>query len=321
MNKPLIISRNQIKTLLPAIDLIPLIERAFIEYSSGNAVIPPVGEMLFKSPPGEAHIKYGYIKNESLFTVKIATGFYENQKLGLSSSQGVILLFSQITGALEAILLDEGLLTDVRTTIASMISLKYLAPSTIHHIGILGTGIQAGLQLDYLSKVTDCKSIIVWGRNSNNCTAFAKHHKSKGYHITIADSIDHLMDQCNVVITATPATTPLINFEQVKRGTHITAIGSDTAEKIELDPLILKNSDVVVSDSLAQSNSRGEVFRARGTGNINEDHLIELGNLIQNPALGRKNNDQITVADLTGVAVQDIMIATAIYNEYKTQNS
>ena len=105
------------------------------------------------------------------------------------------------------------------------------------------------------------------------------------------------------------------------RGTHITAIGSDTAKKIELDPLILKNSDVVISDSLAQSTSRGEVFWARGTGNLNEDHLIELGNLIQNPALGRKNNDQITIADLTGVAVQDIMIATAIYNAYKTQNS
>lgn len=311
-----ILTLSQIKEHLPAIDLIPLIENAFVAYSKGDAVIPPVGELILAERKGETHIKYGYIKNESYYVVKIASGFSGNQQLGLSNSQGVMLLFSQKTGELTAILLDEGYLTDVRTVIASMITIKRLAPSKIRKIGIIGTGLQAQLQLKFLEKVSDCKDIVIWGRDKRKAESLSTQFKSS-YTITIAQDPTQIADLCNVIITTTSSKEPLLDYSSIKKGTHITALGSDTAEKIELSTDIIANADVVVADSISQSETQGEVYQARQKEVLNEQKLFELGQIINNPQLGRINDDQITVADLTGVAVQDIAIASAVYNQSK----
>ncbi len=322
MNTPtVILPLSQIQDYLSEIDPIPIVERGFVALSSKKAVIPPVGELLFEKPKGETHIKYGYIKQQQYYIVKIASGFYENSKIGLKSSQGVMLVFSQKTGELLAVLLDEGYLTDIRTAIASMIALKHLAPKNIAHIGIIGTGIQAQLQLKYLQQVSDCKSIIVWGRNKEKAKVFKARLDNSNFSISISNSIDELAERANVIITTTPATEPLLKVHHIKKGTHITAIGSDTSEKIELSPEILKKANLIVSDSIEQSKTRGEIFRARQQNCLDKSKLIELGSLIQNPTLGRKNDQQITIADLTGVAVQDIMIATAVFDAFKNKNN
>ena len=277
---------------------------------------------MFEEPTGETHIKYGYIKGQEYYAVKIASGFPNNAALGLSNSQGVILLFSQKTGALVAVLLDEGHLTDVRTAIASMITLKYLAPKNIRKVGIVGTGIQAKLQLAYLHQVTDCKDIVVWGRNEDKVKAYQTYFKDSPYRIEAASSLAYLATQCQAIITTTSSKEPLLYFEYIQPGTHITALGADTAEKIELDPNILLHADLVVSDSIAQSQQRGEVYQARKYDCLEETKLIELGSLISDPSKGRQSDQQVTVADLTGVAVQDIMIATAVFNgELRTENA
>jgi ornithine cyclodeaminase len=313
-----VLSLPTIQEYLKTVDLIPLIESGFVAYSLGKAVVPPVGELIFENPPGETHIKYGYIKQQPYYVVKIASGFYENVKLGIKSSQGVMLLFSQQTGELLCVLLDGGYLTDIRTAIASMITLKYLAPSKVDCIGIIGTGTQAKLQLEYLHLVCNCKNIMIWGRTNQSAKAFQNYFKDSEYNIRVANSTSELAASCNVIITTTPSREPLLNGSQIRKGTHITALGSDTSDKIELDPTIIKHADIVVSDSISQSQSRGEIFQARNHQSLDASRLIELGTLIHNPTLGRSNDTQITVADLTGVAVQDIMIATAIYNHHKS---
>ena len=313
---PVILHLTTIQQYLKTVDLIPVIEQGFVAYSKGNAVVPPVGELIFENPQGEAHIKFGYIRQQPYYIVKIASGFYDNPKFGIKSSQGLMLLFSQLTGELQAILLDEGHLTDVRTAIASMITLKYLAPRRIEAIGIIGTGIQAHLQLAFLEKVCDCKNIVIWGRNPQKCLAFQKDLKDSPFNINIAHSISELSQLSNVIITTTPSSNPLLEDHQIRKGTHITAIGSDTAGKIELSPMIIKKADIIVSDSIAQSQSRGEIYQARKQSCLDEKKLIELGHIIQNPLSGRTNDQQITVADLTGVAVQDIMIATTILEHH-----
>lgn len=93
-----IISLDEIKRALGTVDAVSAIKDGFISYSDGRAVIPPVGELLFREPPGEVHIKYGYIHGDEYYVIKIASGFYENPVLGLSSSNGLMLLFSQKTG-------------------------------------------------------------------------------------------------------------------------------------------------------------------------------------------------------------------------------
>lgn len=305
-----VITKAEIEQTLPDLDLIPAIEQGFIEYSTGKCNVPPVGELLMDK--GEVHIKYGCITGEDYYVIKIASGFYGNNKIGLCTSNGMMCVFSQNTGEVIAILHDECLLTDVRTAIAGTICAKYLAPKKISKIGIFGTGVQARMQLEYFASVTDLKDVIVWGRRQEALDRYKADMMAAGYSVTTTLDAAEVCASANLIVTTTPAHDPVITADMVRPGTHITAMGSDTLEKQELDTDILKNADMVVVDSLPQSETRGEVCRARDAGAITDDDVIELGKLIANGG-GRQNDDQVTIADLTGVAVQDIKIAEAVY--------
>lgn len=305
-----IFTLDQIKVVLPELDLIPAIEAGFRKYSAQQAVVPPVGELLLDK--GEVHIKYGYLRGGDYYVIKVASGFYENTQLGLPSSNGMMLLFSQQTGEPAAILLDEGYLTDTRTAIAGAIAAKYLAPNHVERIGIIGTGIQARLQLHYLRNVTPCRDVLVWGRGEPQLAAYREEMAARGFRVATTTATSAVQESCNLIVTTTPASEPLLHVTHLQAGTHITAVGSDTPHKQELDAQILAHADIIVADSIAQCLARGEIHQAIKAGLLTEDRLVELGNVIRGKASGRGDDSQITVADLTGVAVQDIGIATAV---------
>lgn len=309
-----IISLDQINTILPSIDIISVIEEGFCQYAAGETVVPPVGEMILEK--GEVHIKYGYVKEDAFYVIKIASGFYGNLQLGLPSGNGMLLLFSQQTGQPVAILLDEGVLTDIRTAAAGAIAAKYFAPEKISRIGIVGTGTQACLQLQYLRSITACRDVLVWGRGNAQLLAYSKALKPFGYQVKTTNDISEVQQTCNLIVTTTPAEAPLLQVSDLKPGTHITAVGSDTPEKQELDPQILARADVVIADSISQCLVRGEISHAIKNGLIVQDQLIELAQVIKGRQKGRQSENQTTVVDLTGVAVQDIAIATAVYKKY-----
>lgn len=306
-----IITLDQIKAALPTLDLMPAIEEGFRLYSAGRAVVPPVGELLLDK--GEAHIKYGYLHGGEQYVIKIASGFYGNPQIGLPTSSGMMLLFSQRTGQPEAILLDEGYLTDIRTALAGAIAAKYLAPSNVERIGIVGTGVQARLQLRYLQEVTPCRDVLVWGRGTDQLTAYQAEMSQLGFTVETTQAADSLLARCNLIVTTTPATEPILGADALRPGTHITAVGSDTPHKQELDSAILARADLVVADSIEQCLLRGESYKAIEAGLLQADALLELGSVIEDATVGRTNDAQISIADLTGVAVQDIQIATALF--------
>ena len=304
---------DQIKQVVDKLDVTKYIEDGFVAYSQGRVVVPPVGELIFENPPGDVHIKYGYIKDDDYFAIKIASGFYENYKIDLPTSDGLILLFSQRDGTLASILLDECYLTNVRTAVAGQIVAKYMAPSKIDCIGVFGTGVQGRMQVEYLKPVIDCSDIIVWGRHQDNFDTYKRDMEKLGYTVQTTLDAGEVTEKCRLIITATPSQTPLIDVNQIRPGTHITAMGSDTHLKQELDPKILQIADVVVADSIEQCLTRGEISKALQAGLINKEDLIELGDVIAGRQTGRTSDEQITVADLTGVAVQDIQIAKAVH--------
>ncbi len=308
-----VIGLEAIKTKLEKIDVLPLIEEGFVKYSQGQAVVPPVGELLIDDVEGEVHIKYGYIKQDDIYVIKIASGFYQNASLGLPAGNGLMLVFNQKTGEPLALLQDEAYLTDVRTAVAGAIAAKYLAPKVVNCIGIVGTGIQARLQLQYLKTATDCTNVMVWGRNAKAAELFQEEMVAKGYGISVVADTKDIMQSCQIIVTTTPSKISLLSVDDLKAGTHITAIGSDTPDKQEVDAQILAQADVVVADSISQCRTRGEISQALKQGVIAEDDILELGNIISGASAGRTSEEQITIADLTGVAVQDIQIAKAVY--------
>ncbi len=313
-----VLKLDEIKRLIDTPQLIQEIETGFVLYSEGKVVVPPVGFLHFDQPPGDVHIKYGFVTGDKYYVLKMASGFYNNAELDLPVADGLILVFSQQTGQIKLILLDECWLTDMRTAAAGAVAAKHLAPKKIHHIGIVGTGVQARMQLEMLRTVVDCKSCLIWGRNSTKVQGMIKDLRAAesvqawGLDIQAAETLDALVSRCNLIVTTTSAKEPLIRADQVKKGTHITAMGSDDHGKQELEAELLAKADRVVADSVSQCVDHGECFHAVKASKVEEGSILELGNVIKNPEIGRTSEDQITVADLTGVAIQDIQIAKMV---------
>jgi ornithine cyclodeaminase len=301
-------ARAELLAAIHPAELIQAVEDGFAAYSRGEVVVPPVGHLDFDEPPGDCHIKYGYIRGDDAFTVKIATGFYRNPERGLPSSNGVVLVFSSRTGELLAILQDEGRLTDLRTAAAGAVAAKYLAPPNVECIGVVGAGTQARLQLEYLKEVTPCRRVLLWARSAERAAAFRAAFRAEGFQIKIASSVAELASRSQLIVTTTPARHWLLSADDVLPGTHITAVGADGGGKQELDPRLFARALCAV-DSRKQCAQFGDSSYAIQEGLIANGDLIELGEIVQNRSLGRKDAAQITIADLTGVAVQDIQIA------------
>ena len=308
------IAFENIKKILSGIspnDLLSSIELAFVHYSKQQAVVPPVGTLSFDNPRGDVHIKYGYILDDDYYVIKIASGFYDNPKLRLPSSNGMMLAFNQRTGILEGILYDQGYLTDVRTAVAGAISAKFMAPDNVHTIGIMGTGTQAKMQLQHLKGVVDCSNALVWGRSEEKLGAYQEAMKDSGFQIEITMDAEQIAEKCQLIVTTTPANEAILQWSKHLTGVHITAMGADTIGKQELDLKIVSKADLVVVDSIKQCTGHGEIHKAFNQHLVETDSLIELGQVIEQGKIDRKEND-LTICDLTGIATQDIQITKLI---------
>jgi ornithine cyclodeaminase len=244
--------------------------------------------------------------------VKIASGFWNNPAYGLSSSDGLLLVFRKDTGQLAAVLNDRGRLTDLRTAAAGAVAAKYLAPEQIEAVGVLGTGIQAELQVQLLQAVRPCRSIVFWGRNRERGEAYAQRMRDKGFLVEVARSPAEVASRCHLIVTATASSKPLLQWSDIQPGTHITCIGADSADKQELDPSIIRQADLVVTDSRAQGRLRGELWHAYQADDAAMSGNVEIGEIVSGAVKGRTAAEQVTVSTFSGLAVQDIAIASAV---------
>ncbi len=308
---------DEIRSVLDVPAAIELIEAGFVALSSGAATVPPVGYLGFDTPPGDCHIKYGHIHGDDVFVVKIATGFHENASRGLPTGRGMMIVLSAETGETLALLDDAGYLTDVRTAIAGCIAARYLAPEAVECIGIVGAGMQARMQLQYLRHARDCNRVRVWARRPEQSAAYRSELSDSGFDVQIAETLQDLCANSNLIVTATAARGALVRNEWIRPGTHVTAMGSDAPGKQELDPALFARAGVCTVDSRSQCVDHGESHYAVAGGHVAETGLVELGDIIAGRAKGRSDEDEITIADLTGVAVQDIQIAKAVWQALK----
>lgn len=308
-----ILHRKQLEQMISVPAILDAIEQGFALYSKGEAVVPPVASLHFESPPGDCHIKYGYAKEGKYYVVKIASGFYHNFKLGIPSGNGLMLLFDKETGQVVALLLDEGYLTDMRTAAAGCIAAKYLAPNNVSCIGVIGTGAQAYYQLKILAFATQCRKVLLWGRDEAKAMKLKEHPDLSEWEIELGKNPADVAVHCNLIVTTTSSLSPILFADQIQPGTHITAIGADDLGKQELEEEIFMKADKVIVDSRSQCIQFGNIFCAIQKGLIRHEKLKELGEIVMDPSLRRTNQDQITVADLTGIAIQDLQIAATLY--------
>lgn len=313
-----IFNKNQLEQFNDLPLLIKQIEEGFVQYSQKKAIMPPVGHMPFLNPAGDLHIKSSAIPGGDYFVVKIAGHFPENVSKGMPAINGLMLVFCQRTGKPEALLLDEGYLTQLRTGIAGLICSKFLAPKHIDAIGIIGAGAQARIQLQLLAHQTPCRKVWVWSPRHEELLRYQADPMFRDFDIQVAASAAEVADKCRLIVTTTPSRAPLLYSQDIRPGTHITAVGADSPGKQELDAKLFARADLVVVDSRDQCCHHGDTVHAVSDGYIDRAELKELGEVIAGTASGRTSDQQITIADLTGLGVQDLQIASTVFKALKS---
>jgi ornithine cyclodeaminase len=319
--QPLVVDADACERAVCEPELIEEIARGFIAYTEGRVVVPPVGYLGFTDPPGDVHLKYGYVRGGDVFVIKVAAGFPQNSARGLPTGDGCMLVFDSRTGLLQAVLLDRSRLTDLRTAAAGAVAARALAPRSISRIGVLGTGVQAQLQPMMLKHVTTCRELALWGRSAERAAARAAALTTAGFRVEVLASAEDVVASSELIVTTTAAHAPLFRAAALREGSHITAVGADAPGKQELDPALFARADVVVADSIAQCADHGDLAPALAAGAITLDSVRELGAVLADPSRGRTGDAQITIADLTGVAVQDIVIASHVLRRLDAASS
>jgi len=293
-------------------DTIDCIEDAFRSLATKAVVMPPILHLEIADANGEIDVKTAYVPGLDSLAMKMSPGFFNNPKLGLPSLNGLMVVFSARTGLVEALLLDNGYLTDIRTAAAGGVAAKWLARTNATRAGILGTGLQARLQLEALTLVRPIAEAMVWGRDASKAEALAGEMSGKlSIPVTASADIAAVAAASDILVSTTPSQEPLILKDHLHPGLHITAMGSDAAYKTEIAPDVLPAVDLYVPDRLAQCALLGELQYAIAAGTVAEDAAYnELGEIIAGKALGRPDDVAVTLCDLTGTGVQDTAIAT-----------
>ena len=308
---------REIRGLIGPNEARPVVRDAFAKLARGEAILPGVINLDIPESRAEVHVKGAHLRATPFFSIKVASGSYDNPARGLPVGSGMFLVFDATTGFPRAVLFDNGYLTELRTGAAGAVAADLLARMDIERVGIVGVGSQARYQLEALLGVRTPERVIAYGRSEPKAIAYAKEMEERhGVQVLPAKTVEQAVRGSDVVVTVTPSKEPLVRAEWVLPGMHITAVGSDGPDKQELDVGVLAKADKVVADRLDQCLRLGEIHHAVEAGVLTRDRVYaELGAIVAGSKPGRERDEEITVADLTGVGVQDAAVANVVVDE------
>lgn len=309
-----ILRESEIRALIGPKEALAAVREGFVRLARGQVTLPGVIGLDLPEAQGEVHVKGAHIHGSPSFSIKEAAGFYGNAARGLPVSSGVVLAFDAATGFLSAILLDNGYLTELRTGAAGALAADLLAKREIGTAALIGAGGQARYQLEALLGVRRPQRVLVWSRTPARSAAFAGEAQARfAVPVDVAASAREAVEQADLVVTTTPSRAPIVRAEWLRPGVHITAVGSDGPDKRELDTAVLLRATKIVADRLDQCLRLGEIHHAVTEGGFGPARVHgELGDIAAGLKPGRELDDEITVADLTGVGVQDAAVADVV---------
>jgi ornithine cyclodeaminase len=309
-----ILFEHEIRRLIGPQEALVAVRNAFARLARGEATLPGVIGLDVPAHQGEVHVKGAHLHGSSFFSIKIAAGFYANVARGLPFASGLVLVFSAETGFLRAVLFDNAYLTELRTGAAGALAADLLARRDVERVALLGYGSQARYQLEALLLVRRPRQVVVWGPSEARAAAAAREMEVRfGVPVAAVPTARDAVSGSDLIVTTTPSREPILRAEWVDPGTHVTAVGSDGPDKQELDVALLSKADKVVADRLDQCLRLGEIHHAVTAGVLRAEAVYgELGELAAGLKKGRASDGEITVADLTGVGIQDAAVADTV---------
>ena len=287
-------------------------ERGFRALGLGEAALPDPMVLELRERQAEVHVKGAHLAGARHIVLKVATGFYRNRARGLPSGDGMFLLLDADTGVPDVLLEEHGYLTDFRTAAAVALTLRYLAPKGAREALLIGAGALARLTARAMIAEMPLARLTVWNRTRERAESLAR-ELAQVVDTRIAPALESAVRDNRVVVTATASTAPLVMASWVGPGTHVTSVGTGSPEKIELEPALLARADKVVADRVLQTERYGNLHHAIAAGAVTREKVYaELGDLAAGRKPGRESATEVTIADLTGVGVQDAAIAQAV---------
>ncbi|MCO5381458.1 MAG: alanine dehydrogenase [Methanosarcina barkeri] len=306
------LAQDEVKSVMDMHSDMQVVERAFRQHGLGRVQMPPKSYLYYTAYNGDLRTMPAYLEDENITGVKIVNVHPGNPDRGLPTVMALIILISPETGAPVAIM-DGTYLTDIRTGAAGGIAAKYLARKDSKVIGLVGTGNQAKTQLEALFEVFDPELVKITSRTKESCERFIREMADiTSCEIRYEDEVQEVCN-CDILVTTTPTRKPIIKAQWIKEGTHINAIGADAVGKEELDPELLIRSKIVVDD-IVQALHSGEVNVPISKHYISENDIhAQLGEVITGLKPGRTSEEEITIFDSTGLAIQDVASAHLVY--------
>ena len=288
------LEESTVGRLLSMEEVIPAMERALADFSSGT-VVQPVRTML---PIAEHQGFFGLMPayTGSALGAKLVAFYPRNTSV--PTHHATILLFEPETGE-PLVTMDGRLITEVRTAAVSAVATNHLARAAASVLAIIGSGVQARSHLDALRLVREFREVRVW--SPRRAAAFAEEHG-----IDAAASAEEAVRGADVVVTATTSPTPVLSGEWLSPGTHINAVGAPRPDWRELDDEVLRRAKVYVDSREAAMKESGDVIAAR-------EVLAEIGEVISGAEQGRRSAEEVTIFKSLGLAVEDVATAELVY--------
>jgi ornithine cyclodeaminase len=306
----LLIDKTVVERLLRPADVIAAVREAFeLHHRREGRVFPVIRERL--ATGGVFGIKAGDIASQELLGFKAAGFWPMNRALGGEAHQATVLLFDPATGRPQCVI-DGNAITTARTAAAGALGLQLLARPDSRRVTVFGTGIQGAAQLTYALQTTPSLSQVSYVTSDRRPDAAFEARFASRCDIRCAPDADAAVAGSDIVITATPGRGPLFDAAALRAGTHLNCVGADTRGKRELPDGVLARARLVVDDR-AQAQQLGELQWAPDTA------CRELGELVAAPVPPERGADDVTVFDMTGLALQDLTVARLIHRGARRQ--
>lgn len=316
MNHPtatLLLARADVAELLTLDECIAAVEDAFRQHGEGKTSAPKVLGM--PSTDGGFHIKAAMLGDSApYFAAKLNGNFFHNrERFAMPNIQGLVLLCDATNGYPLAVM-DSIEITILRTGAATAVAAKHLARRDSKTVTICGCGNQGRVQLRSLQRVLPLRHVYAFDLNVDLSAKFATELSPElGIEIEVVNELAAALRKSDVCVTCTPAKKYFIHKEHVRPGTFLAVVGADNEDKQELDPQLLVSSKVV-TDILDQCMEIGDLHHAIAEGLMRRNSVhAELGEIVAGKKPGRTSDDEITVFDSTGTALQDVAAAAVVY--------
>ncbi len=315
--KTRLLTKEDVAKLADLEETMKAVERGFAAFSAGRVMQPDYIAMPFASPRGELDFKAGYLEDNETISMKASSGGFVNNPSAfqLPAGMGTILLYDARSCALQCIM-DGSLITGLRTGAAGAISVKYLARKNARVVTSIGTGNQARMQMRAIHTILPHMEIHAFDCDKEAMKRFqAEMEAELNVPVFLEKTKQEAVEQADILVSTTRGKGDVIKAAWVKKGTHIVAIGTDMRGKQEYDPAIFKGTKVV-HDSTAQCSAKGETWHGLHHGFLKPEEIYgEIGELVLGQKAGRQTEEEITLFDSTGMAIQDNVTAKCIYEK------